>query len=292
MFRGKMLALLKAAHAQGRLQFFGPHTALADKAAFKTFLEPLYHTHWHVYAKPPFAGPQQVLAYLARYTHRVAISQQPADQRRRDWRHVPLQGLSDQRACPQQDHDAGARRVHPPLHASCIAQGLSPHPPLRPAGALPRQGRDAGTRPRVDCCHNTSGEDAVQRASCRNERATGASLSVLWCSHGNHRDLRGGLYAAPSTHHHASRDQDRHVMIRSPPSRSSPPINCPAGLLQPMITHGLKLLQLPPHDHSFAHESPAQRLLVAIICQFGPPRHYARGSHQRPLHPSLPAKSP
>ena len=74
MFRGKMLALLKAAHVAGRLQFFGPHTALADKAAFKTFLEPLYHTRWHVYAKSPFAGPQQVLAYLARYTHRVAIS--------------------------------------------------------------------------------------------------------------------------------------------------------------------------------------------------------------------------
>jgi hypothetical protein len=74
MFRGKMLALLKAAHGQGRLQFFGPHTELADKAAFKTFLKPLYHTRWHVYAKRPFAGPQQVLAYLARYTHRVAIS--------------------------------------------------------------------------------------------------------------------------------------------------------------------------------------------------------------------------
>ena len=64
MFRGKMLALLKAAHGQGRLQFFGRYAELADKAAFKTFLEPLYHTHWHVYAKPPFAGPQQVLAYL------------------------------------------------------------------------------------------------------------------------------------------------------------------------------------------------------------------------------------
>jgi len=74
MFRGKMLALLKAAHAQGQLQFFGPNAELADKAAFKTFLEPLYHTRWHLYAKSPFAGPQQVLAYLARYTHRVAIS--------------------------------------------------------------------------------------------------------------------------------------------------------------------------------------------------------------------------
>ena len=74
MFRGKMLSLLKAAHAEGRLEFFGEHSGLADKAAFKAYIEPLYDTHWHVYAKRPFAGPEQVLAYLARYTHRVAIS--------------------------------------------------------------------------------------------------------------------------------------------------------------------------------------------------------------------------
>jgi hypothetical protein len=74
MFRGKMLAMLKAAHDAGRLQFFGPRADLADKAAFKAFLQPLYDTKWHVYAKRPFSGPEQVLAYLARYTHRVAIS--------------------------------------------------------------------------------------------------------------------------------------------------------------------------------------------------------------------------
>ena len=74
MFRGKMLAMLKAAHEASRLQFFGPHAGLADKAAFKAFLEPLYDTKWYVHAKRPFAGPEAVLAYLARYTHRVAIS--------------------------------------------------------------------------------------------------------------------------------------------------------------------------------------------------------------------------
>ena len=74
MFRGKMLAMLKAAHDDGRLQFFGPNAPLADKAQFKAWLEPLYTTSWHVHAKRPFAGPEQVLAYLARYTHRVAIS--------------------------------------------------------------------------------------------------------------------------------------------------------------------------------------------------------------------------
>jgi len=74
LFRGKMLAMLKAAHQAGHLQFFGPHAELADRRAFKAWLEPLYDTKWHVYAKRPFAGPEAVLAYLARYTHRVAIS--------------------------------------------------------------------------------------------------------------------------------------------------------------------------------------------------------------------------
>jgi hypothetical protein len=74
MFRGKMLAMLKAAHADGKLQFFGEHADLADPARFKAWLEPLYDAKWYVYAKRPFAGPEQVLAYLARYTHRVAIS--------------------------------------------------------------------------------------------------------------------------------------------------------------------------------------------------------------------------
>ncbi len=74
LFRGKMLALLKAAHADGKLQFFGKLAGLTDKAAFKAYLEPLYTTNWYVHAKRPFAGPAQVLAYLARYTHRVAIS--------------------------------------------------------------------------------------------------------------------------------------------------------------------------------------------------------------------------
>jgi len=50
------------------------HQALANKAAFDAYLEPLYQTDWAVYAKEPFAGPNAVLAYLSRYTHRVAIS--------------------------------------------------------------------------------------------------------------------------------------------------------------------------------------------------------------------------
>ena len=69
-----MLGMLTDAHATDRLQFFGDHQHLADTTAFKAYLAPLWKTDWFVYAKRPFAGPQQVLAYLSRYTHRVAIS--------------------------------------------------------------------------------------------------------------------------------------------------------------------------------------------------------------------------
>jgi len=70
LFLGK----LRAAHEAGRLAFFGDHAALAAPRAFAAFLAPLHKTEWVVYAKKPFAGPQAVLAYLSRYTHRVAIS--------------------------------------------------------------------------------------------------------------------------------------------------------------------------------------------------------------------------
>jgi hypothetical protein len=74
LFRGRMLAALMRAHKAGRLAFFGDHTPLADKRAFARYLAPLRSRRWHVYAKRPFGGPEAVLAYLARYTHRVAIS--------------------------------------------------------------------------------------------------------------------------------------------------------------------------------------------------------------------------
>jgi hypothetical protein len=74
LFRRLMLEKLAAAHKAGRLTFFGAHAHLADDKAFAAFLAPLKRTRWFVYSKRPFAGPKAVLAYLARYTHRVAIS--------------------------------------------------------------------------------------------------------------------------------------------------------------------------------------------------------------------------
>src|SRR5246500_640181 len=74
LFPGRLLAMLAEAHAHDRIRFFGDHAALADKRAFKRFLAPLRRKEWVVYTKEPFAGPEQVLRYLSRYTHRVAIS--------------------------------------------------------------------------------------------------------------------------------------------------------------------------------------------------------------------------
>jgi hypothetical protein len=74
LFRRRFLEGLQQLHSGGRLQFFGAHAALTDAKAFVDWMKPMRGCEWIVYAKRPFAGPKAVLAYLSRYTHRVAIS--------------------------------------------------------------------------------------------------------------------------------------------------------------------------------------------------------------------------
>ena len=74
LFRRLFLHGLEAMHAAGELQFFADLVSLNEASAFAAILAPLRRAEWVVYAKKPFAGPKQVLAYLARYTHRVAIA--------------------------------------------------------------------------------------------------------------------------------------------------------------------------------------------------------------------------
>jgi hypothetical protein len=74
LFRRLFLKTLSAAHAAGRLSFFGDYAGLANARAFAAHLMPLRKAEWVVYAKRPFGGPEAVLAYLSRYTHRVAIA--------------------------------------------------------------------------------------------------------------------------------------------------------------------------------------------------------------------------
>lgn len=74
VFRGKFIALLRSARTQGKLSFGGSLQSLTHDATFESWLNEAVRQDWVVYAKPPFGGPAQVLKYLARYTHRVAIS--------------------------------------------------------------------------------------------------------------------------------------------------------------------------------------------------------------------------
>jgi len=74
LFRGKFLAMIKCAFADGKLAFHGELASLADPEAFAADIKACYKHDWVVYSKKPFGGPRQVLKYLARYTHRVAIS--------------------------------------------------------------------------------------------------------------------------------------------------------------------------------------------------------------------------
>jgi hypothetical protein len=74
LFRRLFLTALTAAHKAGRLNFFGHHAHLAETQAFDAYLNPTRTAEWVVYAKRPFGGPEAVLAYLSRYTHRVAIA--------------------------------------------------------------------------------------------------------------------------------------------------------------------------------------------------------------------------
>ena len=131
LFRRLMLEKLLAAHAAGRLQFFGSHAHLADAKAFAAFLAPLSKKRWFVYAKRPFAGPEgRARLSVALHPPRRHL-EPPPDRGRRAQRHVQGQGLPDRRPRPLHDDDARRRRVHPPLPHPRAAQRLPSHPPLR-----------------------------------------------------------------------------------------------------------------------------------------------------------------
>lgn len=74
LFRGKFLAGIKEAFLAGKLRCLGPLASITELKALNDYLRPIYQKEWVVYAKAPFGGPQQVINYLGRYTHRVAIS--------------------------------------------------------------------------------------------------------------------------------------------------------------------------------------------------------------------------
>jgi len=135
VFRGKLVAGLRAAFREGRLSFPGALQTLAPESACRAWLRSLHHQPWVVYAKPPFGSPAHVLHYLARYTHRVAISNhrlvavtdETVSFRWKDYRH------GSQIRTLTLEADEFLR-----LSPARAAEGLCPHPLLRlPGLALP-----------------------------------------------------------------------------------------------------------------------------------------------------------
>ena len=141
LFRRLFIEGLLALHRAADLAFFGDLTGLSEPQAFAAYLAPLRKTEWIVYSKPPFGGPEAVLAYLSRYTHRVAISNSRIvnanantvafrwkDYRIKKWR--------------QTEHHAPLyQRVHPSLSDPCASGRVPPHPPLRFASKCDPQGQ-------------------------------------------------------------------------------------------------------------------------------------------------------
>ena len=190
LFRRLMLEKLAAAHAAGKLQFFGEHRRLAAAAAFAACLAPLKTTRWFVYSKRPFAGPQAVLAYLARYTHRVAISNRrlvalDADGvtfRYKDYRRNGQERYRTMTLAPQ--------RVHPPLPAPRPAQGLPPHPPLR---ALRERRAQGEHRPRQGAARRTRAANGARRDDQSHRHGANrpsSAMPVLRRAYDRRRDLR------------------------------------------------------------------------------------------------------
>ena len=175
LFRGKFLAGLRAAYDAGAVGCHGQLAALAEPTAFAAWLAPLYGQEWVVYAKPPFGGPQQVLKYLARYTHRVAISNSRLVSLKDDrvtFRYKDY--AADQR---HEDDDPGGTRVPTAFVAARVTQRLREDPALWLAG----QSLPGSQAARVPCL--AAGGDAKRpghgRWFRRQRRVPTVALSAL-----------------------------------------------------------------------------------------------------------------
>ena len=217
LFRRLFLGKLLAAHQAGRLAFFGDHAALAEPRAFATFLAPLRKVEWVVYAKKPFGGPQAVLAYLSRYTHRVAISNRrliSADETSVSfkWKDYRIEGPDRYKTMTLPTHEFIRRFL-----THVLPKGLHRirHYGLFANGQSRRQHR-TGARVACRTVPLETGRDVRDRRRRRTPRAA-ASMSLLWRPHDHHRDLRKGLPAETPPRARYSSDQDRHLIMPSPP---------------------------------------------------------------------------
>ena len=150
LFRRLFLTRLLALYDGGKLGFFGSMAHLTDRRAFQRHLSPVRKKRWVVYAKPPFAGPEAVLAYLARYTHRVAISNSRITSFNDDGVTFRYKDYRRGGADRQQVMTLSRRRVHPSLPAPRHAARVPSDPSLRAARRRDPQG-PSRARPPTAC---------------------------------------------------------------------------------------------------------------------------------------------
>ena len=211
--------MLKAAHEAGRLQFFGPHAGLADKAAFKAFLEPLYDTKWHVYAKRPFAGPDRCLP-TSPATRTASRSLTAA------WSTPTRTASRSSTRIIGSKAPAGTRRMSSLAPGEFIRRFMLHVLPkgfhrIRHYGLLARSRTKAETlaRARELIAAATAGTTWCNRRRIsrltipRHGQRADPSLPVLRRTHGDHRAVRGRPHAASSADPGPGCDQDRHVMM-------------------------------------------------------------------------------
>jgi hypothetical protein len=155
LFRRLFLEKLVAAHQAGELQFFSGHAALVDPQDFAAFLAPLRDIEWVVYSKRPFGGPKDVLRYLARYTHRVAISNRRLISCNDKgvtfkWKDYRLEGRERYKVMTLATHEFIRRFL---IHV--LPAGFPPHPLLWPARQRQAR-REHRPRPRTADTAHTS----------------------------------------------------------------------------------------------------------------------------------------
>ena len=218
LFRRLMLEKLLAAHEAGSLRFLGSHAHLVDAKAFAALLAPLSKKRWFVYAKRPFAGPKAVLAYLSRYTHRVAISNRrliAVDERSVTFKvkNYRIEGPGRYTTMTLDVREFIRRFLihvlpkgfHRIRHYGLLASAQSRRDD-RAGARTPGSGRACGRRGG----RNRSGGGAGARPA----------LPLLWRPHVRHRDLRGRLPTTLPADRASRRNQDRHLMSVATTSRT------------------------------------------------------------------------
>src|SRR5204863_2033327 len=213
LFRRLFLERLTTAYQAGRLEFFADQAALAEPAVFKAHLGALRKVEWVVYAKPPFGGPDAVLAYLSRYTHRISIANSRLvafDGERVTFKWKDYRAKADAR---YKLMTLDADEFNPPLPDPRPARRVPSHPPLWPLrqrqpGRQYRIGPPAPRRTRPA---------AVERAQRRHRKSSRrqrvARLSLLRRAYDHHRDRRTRLPTAAVAH---PVDRARQLMTITP----------------------------------------------------------------------------